>query len=365
MSIVTDPSIEDIKLKNKILKNIKKIFYSKNYILGNNVSFFEKEYAKFCGSKYALAVNSGTDALIISLMSKNIGIGDEVIVTAHSASGTATAIKLIGAKPVFIDIDDNFYLINPDEIEKKITKKTKAIIAVHIYGQSCDMDKILNIAKKFKIIVIEDCAQAHGTLYKNKHVGNYGVLGCFSFYPTKNLGAIGDAGCIVTNNKNVFKKIKALREFGWFKKFNSVLNGVNSRMDEIQASILRIKLKKLKFYNLYRKKIANYYFSELSSVKQIILPKIYDKSNHVFHQFVVRVPRSHRNKLIKYCKKDNIILGIHYPIPLHKQKAFSCKKEKIPVAEKISKEIISLPIFTYFKLQDQKKVIKSIKNYFK
>lgn len=364
MPILTDPSIEDIKIKNKILKNIKKIFYSKNYILGENVSLFEKEYAKFCGSKYALGVNSGTDALIISLLSKNIGTGDEVLVTAHSASGTVTAIKLLGAKPVFIDIDDNFYLIDPDKIEKKITKKTKAIVAVHIYGQSCDMDKILNIAKKFKILVIEDCAQAHGTLYKNKHVGNYGLFGCFSFYPTKNLGAIGDAGCIITNNKNIYKKIKALREFGWFKKFNSVLNGVNSRMDEIQASILRIKLKKLNSYNLYRKKIANYYFSELSCVKEIILPKINDKSNHVFHQFIIRVPSFHRNKLIEYCKKDKITLGVHYPIPLHKQEAFSNKKEVIPVVEKISKEIISLPIFVYFKLQDQKKVIRSIKSYF-
>jgi dTDP-4-amino-4,6-dideoxygalactose transaminase len=365
MSIITDPSLEDIKIKNKILNNIKKILYSKNYILGTNVDFFEKEYAKFCGSKYALGVNSGTDALVISLLSQDIGKGDEVLVTAHSASGTATAIKLVGAKPKFIDIDENFYLTNPDKIKEKITKKTKAIIVVHIYGQSCNMKKILNIAKTFKILVIEDCAQAHGTLYENKHVGNYGLLGCFSFYPTKNLGAIGDAGCIVTNNKKVYRKIRALREFGWFKKFNSSLDGVNSRMDEIQASILRIKLKKLKFYNLDRKRIADYYFAELSKIKEIILPKIYQKSNHTFHQFVIRVPHFHRKKLIEHCKKNKIILGIHYPIPLHKQKAFSNQKEEMPVVEKICQEIVSLPIFTHFKLEDQKKVIKSIKNYFR
>ena len=219
--IITDPSIEDFKIKKKILQAISTIIKNKNYILGENVKLFEKEFSKFCGAKFAVGVNSGTDAIIISLLSQNIGRDDEVILPSHSASATSMAVTLVGAKPIFVDIYEDNFLINCDEINKKITKKTKAIIPVHIYGQSCNMQKLVEIAHKKNLIIIEDCAQAHGTLYKKKHVGNFGLMGCFSFYPTKNLGGIGDGGCIITNNKKVFKKLKSLREFGWKKRYVS------------------------------------------------------------------------------------------------------------------------------------------------
>lgn len=362
--ILTDPSQADKKIKSKILNSVSKIISGKNYILGKSVKLFENEFSKFCGSNYAIGVNSGTDALILSLMAINIKYGDEIIVPSHSASGTATAVVAVGAKPIFVDIDPDTFLIDINDIENKITKKTKAIIPVHLYGQSCSIIKILGIANKYKIKVIEDCAQAHGTKFKGRHVGNFGVSGCFSFYPTKNLGAIGDGGCIITNNKVIFEKLKILREFGWKKRFNSSIKGLNSRLDEIQAAILRIKLKKLNQYNLKRKKIASKYFKEFLKHKYIKTPKLLKYSNHTFHQFVIKVPKNTRNNLINFCKKKKILLGIHYPLPLHKQKAFNKKKKELDNVEKISKEIISLPIFPYLTEKKQNIIVKEIKEFF-
>ena len=358
--IITDPSIEDSKVEKKILQNISKIIKTKNYILGENVKLFEREFSKFSGAKFTVGVNSGTDAIIISLLSQNIGNGDEVILPSHSASATAMAVTLVGAKPIFIDINEDDFLIDYNEINKKITKKTKAIIAVHIYGQSCNMKKITEIADKNNLITIEDCAQAHGTFYKKKHVGNFGKMGCFSFYPTKNLGGIGDGGCIITNNINIYKKLKDLREFGWKKRYDSSVVGLNSRLDEIQAAILRIKLKKLNFYNKERNKIANNYYKKLTKFKSIKLPQLTVNSNHTYHQFVIKVNKSIRDKLIHFCKINNVMLGIHYPTPLHKQKAFIKKNYKIRIVEKISKQIVSLPIFPYLSLTKQNKIIRLI-----
>ena len=325
--ILTDPSQADKKIKSEILYSVSKIISSKQYILGKSVKLFENEFSKFCGSKYAVGVNSGTDALILSLLAINIKYGDEILIPSHSASGTATAVVAVGAKPIFIDIDPDTFLIDINDLEKKITKKTKVIIPVHLYGQSCSIKKIVEIANKNKIKVIEDCAQAHGTKFKDKHVGNFGITGCFSFYPTKNLGAIGDGGCVITNNKVIFEKLKILRDFGWKKRFNSSTKGLNSRLDEIQAAILRIKLKRLDQYNLKRKKIASKYFKDFLKYKYIKTPKLLEYSNHTFHQFVIKVPKNTRNNLINFCKKKKILLGIHYPIPLHKQKAFNKKKK--------------------------------------
>ena len=317
--ILTDPSQADKKIKSKILNSVTKIINSKQYILGKSVKSFESEFSKFCGSKYAIGVNSGTDALILSLMAIDIKYGDEIIIPSHSASGTATAVLAVGAKPIFVDIDPDSFLIDIIDL-KKITKKTKVIIPVHLYGQSCDITKILEIANKNKIKIIEDCAQAHGTKFKNIHVGNFGVTGCFSFYPTKNLGAIGDGGCVITNNKVIYEKKKILRDFGWKKRFNSSIRGLNSRLDEIQAAILRIKLKRLDQYNLKRKKIASKYFKDFFKHKYIKTPKLLKYSNHTFHQFVIKVPKNTRNNLINFCKKKKILLVIHYPIPLHKRR---------------------------------------------
>lgn len=364
--ILTDPSQADKKIKSKILNSVTKIINSKQYILGKSVKSFESEFSKFCGSKYAIGVNSGTDALILSLMAIDTKYGDEIIIPSHSASGTATAVVAVGAKPIFVDIDPDSFLIDIIDLKKKITKKTKVIIPVHLYGQSCGITKILEIANKNKIKIIEDCAQAHGTKFKNTHVGNFGVTGCFSFYPTKNLGAIGDGGCVITNNKVIYEKIKILRDFGWKKRFNSSIKGLNSRLDEIQAAILRIKLRRLNQYNLKRKKIASKYFKKFSKHKYVKTPKLLNYSNHTFHQFVIKVPRNSRNKLIDFCKKKKILLGIHYPIPLHNQKAFNkFKKQNLKNVEKISREIISLPIFPYLAENKQNKIIKEIKEFFK
>jgi dTDP-4-amino-4,6-dideoxygalactose transaminase len=295
----------------------------------------------------------------------DIKYGDEIIIPSHSASGTATAVVAVGAKPIFVDINPDSFLIDIIDLQKKITKKTKVIIPVHLYGQSCSINKILQIANKNKIKVIEDCAQAHGTKFKNIHVGNFGVTGCFSFYPTKNLGAIGDGGCVITNNKVIFEKIKILRDFGWKKRFDSSIKGLNSRLDEIQAAILRIKLRRLNQYNLRRKKIASKYFKNFLKHKYIKTPKLLKYSNHTFHQFVIKVPKKTRNKLIDFCKKKKIFLGIHYPIPLHSQKAFNKVKKNLENVEKISKEIISLPIFPYLTERNQNKIVKEIKEFFK
>ena len=358
--IITDPSIEDSKIEKKILQNISKIIKKKNYVLGENVKLFEKEFSKFSSAKFTVGVNSGTDAIIISLLSQNIGNGDEVILPSHSASATGMAVMLVGAKPIFVDIDEDDFLIDCNEINRKITKKTKAIIPVHIYGQSCNMKKIIEIADKNNLLIIEDCAQAHGTFYKKKHVGNFGTMGCFSFYPTKNLGGIGDGGCIITNNKKIYKKLKDLREFGWKKRYDSSVVGLNSRLGEIQAAILRIKLKKLNFYNKERNKIANNYYKKLNKLKSIKLPKLTVNSNHTYHQFVIKVDQSIRDKLIHFCKMNNVMLGIHYPTPLHKQRAFIKKNFKIKIVEKISKQIVSLPIFPYLSLAKQDKIIRII-----
>ena len=363
--ILTDPSKADLKIKSLILKNISNVIKKKNYVLGDNVEKFEKEFSNFCGSKYAVGVNSGTDALIISLMSLKIKPGDEIILPSHSASGTATAVVAVGAKPIFADIDPKTFLIDINDVKKKITKKTKVIIPVHIYGQSCEIDTLLNLSKSKKIKIVEDCAQGHGTKFKNTHVGNFGSTGCFSFYPTKNLGAIGDGGCVITNNKKLYERLKILRNFGWEKKFDSSIIGLNSRLDEIQASILRIKLRRLNSYNNYRKNIAKKYSKFLSKNTHIDLPTLSKNSNHTYHQYVIKVSKKNRNKLIEYCKNKQVILGIHYPIPLHKQKAFIMKKYFLPHVEKISKEIISLPIFPYLKINDQMKIINLIIKFFK
>ncbi len=363
--ILTDPSQADKKIKSSILNAVSKIIDSKQYILGKSVKIFEAEFSRFCGSKYAIGVNSGTDALILSLLAIDIKYGDEVIIPSHSASGTATAIAAVGAKTIFVDINPDTFLIDINHLKSKITKKTKVIIPVHLYGQSCNIKEILKISNKNKIKIIEDCAQAHGTKFENTHVGNFGVTGCFSFYPTKNLGAIGDGGCVITNNKFIFQKLKILRDFGWKKRFNSSIRGLNSRLDEIQASILRIKLSRLNQYNYRRKKIALRYFKNFSNHKYVKTPTLLSYSNHTYHQFVIKVPKNSRNKLIDYCKKKKILLGIHYPIPLHNQKAFNKSKIKLSNVEKVSKEIISLPIFPYLSERKQNKVIKEIKEFFK
>jgi len=349
-------------IKKEIDSSIAKVLRSGTFILGKMVESFEESFANYLGVKYCIGVGNGLDALKISLMALGIGKGDEVITTPLSAVATALPIKEVGAVPIFIDIDE-FYHIDTKKIENKITKKARAIIPVHLYGQSVDLESIIKISKKYNLYVIEDAAQAHGADFKGKKVGTFGELGCFSFYPTKNLGAYGDGGAIVTNNKELYEKCKMIRNYGQRDRYRHDIIGVNSRLDEIQAAILLTKLKHLDYFNNERKKIANNYREFLNNIDKIKLPKIRENANHVFHLFVIEA--ENRNMLRNYLKSYGITTLVHYPIPIHKQKCFSeFNKLNLPVVEKKVENILSLPIHPFLSKKDINYVAKKIKDFY-
>jgi len=361
------------KIKKEIDSAIKKVANSQRFIGGEEVENFEKELARFCGAKYAVGVNSGTDALFLSLKALGIGKGDEVITTPFTFIATAEAVANVGAKPVFADIDENTFNIDPKEIEKKITKKTKAIIPVHLFGQMADMEEIMKIAKRYNLYVIEDSAQAIGAeIYfgkKIKKAGTIGNVGCFSFFPSKNLGGWGDGGAIVTNSKSLAQKIKLLSNHGssFKEKYRNLILGTNSRLDALQAAILRVKLKYVEKWNLQREKKAIFYSAHLSKIKKVSPPFIKEKRNHVFHQYTIKVPANLRNKLKNFLAKKGIPTMIYYPLPLHLQPAFSYlsyKRGDFKKAEKVSRQVLSLPIYPELSRKDQIKIIKEIKNFF-
>lgn len=346
--------LKDIKKdKNKFLNAFKRVLESGNLILGPQVDNFERQFKKFIGTKYGVGVGNCTDAIFISLRALNIGTGDEVITAANTAIPTITAIVNSGARPKFADVGSD-YLIDPLKIEKLITKKTKAIIPVHLYGQTCNMKEILKITKKYKIKIIEDCAQSTGSKIQNKKSGSFGDLGCFSFYPTKVLGAFGDGGFITTNNKNLYKKVRNLRYMGietnkdskqkYKNKYYAYYHGTNSRLDELQAAMLIIKFKKIKSSINIRRNNANIYSKYLSQT-DLILPKKDYKRFDVFYEFVVR--HRSRDKIIKILKSKGINLKITYPYPIHKMEAYKgyINQKKLHNTENFSKEIFSLPVY--------------------
>ena len=313
------------------------------YVLGNEVENFEKEFAKYLGAKFCVGVNSGLDALTLTVRALNIGEGDEVIVQANTYIATVLAITENNATPIFVEPDE-FYNIDAEKIESAITPKTKAIMVVHLYGQATNMEKICHLAKKYNLKIIEDCAQSHGEKFSEKMTGTFGI-GCFSFYPTKNLGAFGDGGAVVTDDENFAEKIKMLRNYGSKIKYHNEIEGVNSRLDEIQAALLRVKLSHLDELNEERKKIAARYLNEIKN-PSIILPKIREGSTHVWHQFVVRV--TNRDDFQKYLERNGIKIVIHYPIPPHLAdcyKNLNHRRGNFPVAEKFADEVLSLPMF--------------------
>lgn len=335
------------------------------FILGEQVKKFEEEFAEYCGVKYCIGVASGLDALVLILRAyKELGImkdGDEIIVPANTYIATILAISQNHLKPVLVEPDIHTYLIQPKWIEKKITSKTKAIMCVHLYGQTCEMDSILKIAKQHNLKVIEDSAQAHGAYYKNKKAGNLGDASGFSFYPGKNLGALGDGGAITTNDDALAEVITALRNYGSHKKYVHQYKGFNSRLDELQAAFLRAKLKTLDEDNTKRKKIAKYYLTHITN-KRILLPKVRREKEHVWHLFVIRV--NEREKFIDYCKQKGVDTMIHYPIPPHKQEAYSeWNQESYPITEAIHREVVSLPISPVMSLEEVQKVVEVV-NYF-
>ena len=363
MIFFANPKSEYIYLKKKIDTKIKKVLNSNSYILGKEVENFEKNFSKYIGLNFSVGVSNGTDAIILALQAINIKKGDEIITTSHTAFATIAAIVDVGAIPVFIDIKEDDFTIDTSKIEKKITKKTKAIIAVHIYGNPVDIKEIIRIKKKFKITLIEDCAQAHGAEYNKKKVGTFGDLATFSFYPTKNLSTFGDGGMVSTNNSKMYKKIKLLREYGWTRKNFSTQMGSNKRLDEFHAGILNVKLTYLNQFNNKRILIANKYLKSIKS-KKLILPKLNSIKKHVFHLFVIRVKDNQRSKFLNHLKKHNIYAGIHYPLPNHRQIPFKkYSKTKLHVTDKISSEIVSIPNYPLLKKNEIDEIINVINRF--
>lgn len=347
------------------------------FILGDKVSEFEKKFAGYIGVKHAIGVASGTDALTISLLALGIGEGDEVIMPVNSYP-SAFGLAVTGAKLVLVDIDTKTYNIDSSKIEMAITKKTKAIVPVHLYGQPADMNMIMEIAAKYSIPVVEDCAQAVGgeirmkqfyndTMSQWKKVGSLGTIGCFSFYPTKNLGAFGDGGMIVTNNGELYKKVKLLRMYGERSRYESIVLGRNSRLDELQAAILLMKMKYLDLWIKRRREIAELYESRIMNYESRIIdiPKEREDIRHVYHLYVIRTKK--RDGLKRYLERKGIQTAIHYPVPIHLVPSFSYsgyKKGDFPEAERASREILSLPIYPELRDHEIDKITRLIQQFF-
>lgn len=349
--------------KRDVLSTIAGTFESGTYILGKEVKQFEKEFGKYIDLPYCVGVGSGTDAIMLSLRACGIAKGDKVIVPTNSYP-SVFGVSASGATPVLVDCTDT-YEMNPDSIEKSIDSHTKAILAVHLYGQAVNMDVTRSIAQRHKLVIIEDCAQAHGALYKGKKVGTFGDLACFSFYPTKNLGAFGDGGAVLGSNEELMKKVKLLRMYGEEERYKSVIVGYNSRLDELQAALLRLRLKYLDIENEERRRHASAYRHLLKLVPEVILPKEYSDRKHVYHLFVIRVKK--RDLLKKYLLERGIQTAIHYPSPIHLQPSYKYLGYKVgsfPVAEKISQELLSLPLYPYMSKEDIEYVCAAIKKFY-
>ncbi len=351
--------------KEELKKACANVIDSGWYIQGKECSTFEKEFATYCGSKYSIGVANGLDALILILKAyKQMGLiktGDEIIVPANTYIATILAISDNNLTPVLVEPDIETFLIDPKKIEEKITSKTKAIMVVHLYGQTCKMNEINYIAQKYNLKVIEDSAQAHGAYYKEKRAGNLGDASGFSFYPGKNLGALGDGGAITTNDEELAHIIKALGNYGSHKKYENIYKGTNSRLDEIQAAILRIKLKYLDKEIEQRRLLADYYIECIRN-EQVILPKLNDRTSHVWHLFVIRV--KNRNKFQKYLLDNDVQTLIHYPIAPHNQEAYKeLNNFSFPITEQIHNEVISLPISGIHSLSEIKKIIQVVNDF--
>lgn len=351
-------------IKAEVDSAIKRVISSSQFILGNECSEFEKEFAKFVGVKYAIGVGDGSSALELSLVALGIGKGDEVITPANSYIASSTSISITGAKPVLVDcLEDNFN-IDTQNLERLITKRTKAILPVHLYGQVANMEVILKLASKYNLYVVEDACQAHGARFKTSAAGSFGDAAAFSFYPGKNLGAYGDGGMVVTNKKHIAEKISLLRNYGQKEKYKHLILGRNSRLDNLQAAILRVKLKRLAKWNAERLANAKLYNKYLEKVP-VITPKIFLNYKHIFHLYVIRA--KNRNELAKYLSSKGIVTVMHYPIPIHLQPAYKDLGYKLgdfPVTEKLANEILSLPMYPELKEEEIKYICQQIDSFY-
>lgn len=349
-------------IEEKIIEKFSKIVKKNSFVLNKEVEEFENMFSEFSNSKYTIGCANGTDAIELILRSLEIGFGDEVIIPTNSYIATAYAVSRTGAKPVFVD-NDEFYLINTNQIQKKISKKTKAIIAVNLYGQKADLKTLAQISKQNSIYLIEDSAQSHGA-NNVEFSSNYSIGAAYSFYPGKNLGAWGDGGAVTTNNMKLYKKMKLIRNQGSIEKYIHPELGFNSRLQPLQGVVLSEKIKKLAYWNKLRNDIADIYFDKLKNIESIALPKVMDGNSHVWHLFVIRT--KNRDKILNEFGSHKVEFGIHYPIPIHRQKAYKNHKqfnEKIKNADNYRDKLLSLPIFPHMRIEEINRVVSVLKNY--
>jgi dTDP-4-amino-4,6-dideoxygalactose transaminase len=354
------------QIRSEMSEAFQRAYESNWYIQGQELDRFEKEYAQLNQTKFAVGVSNGLDALVLALRSLKIGPNDEVIVPSNTYIATALAVSHVGATPVFVEPRIETYNINPELIIKAITSKTKAIMPVHLYGQACEMDEIMLIAKEFNLFVIEDNAQAHLSSYNGKLTGSFGDVNGTSFYPGKNLGALGDAGAVTTDNETLAREIEILRNYGSQKKYYNEVIGFNNRLDELQAAFLSVKLKHLKNWTLERRDIANFYDSQLNGLGDLVLPGLAIGSNHSYHLYVIRTPK--RNELKTFLEENGIGTMIHYPIPPHLQVAYQFlghDKGDFPIAEEIADTCLSLPIWPGMENREVEEVAIFIKLFFR
>jgi dTDP-4-amino-4,6-dideoxygalactose transaminase len=357
------------KIKSEILSATQRVYERGRFILGEEVSVFEKEFSHYCGVRYGVGVGSGTDALYLALKAAGIGEGDDVVTVANSFVATALAISFTGAKPLFVDIDPKAYTMDPNSLElllkrekaKKSGQKIRAVLPVHLYGHPADMDSIMEIANRYDLVVIEDACQAHGAKYGRKKVGSLGAIGCFSFYPTKNLGGYGDGGMVVTDHQKYDQKLRLLRCYGERKKYQHILKGHNSRLDEIQAALLRVKLKYLDQWNEERRRKARLYTRMLSPLG-LVCPSEKKGVRHVYHLYAIKTRK--RDALQAFLKKRAIETLIHYPIPIPLEKAYQemgYRRGDFPLTDQWSRKILSLPFFPEMKESEMEEVAQQIK----
>ncbi|GFP34449.1 UDP-2-acetamido-2-deoxy-ribo-hexuluronate aminotransferase [Candidatus Hakubella thermalkaliphila] len=349
-------------LREEIDAALQSVLKGGQFILGENVRLFEEEFSSYCGARFAVGVGSGTEALHLALLACGIGSGDEVITVPNTAVATVAAISLVGACPVFVDVDPRTFTMDPDKIEEKISPRTRAILPVHLYGQAADLGPILSLADRYSLLVIEDACQAHGATYGSKRVGTFGQVGCFSFYPTKNLGAYGDSGMVLTDNLEIAERVRLLCNYGQSDRYHAVAEGLNSRLDELQAAVLRVKLRYLDRWNALRRQWADLYSSLLEGVE---VPFLASGREHIFHLYVVKSKA--RNRLAAYLEEQGVPALVHYPIPVHLQVAYQhlgYREGDFPVSEACAQEVLSLPIFPEMREEEVAYVADLIRKFY-
>jgi dTDP-4-amino-4,6-dideoxygalactose transaminase len=364
----TSPLANYLSNQTALDEAILRVLGAGRYILGDETAAFENQFAQYLGVPYVVGVGNGTEALHLALRGLGIGPGDEVITVSHTAVATVAAVEMCGATPVAVDIHPEFYTMDVSLLEKARSDRSRAIVPVHLYGQPCDLEAVIRFANKYGLFVIEDCAQSHGALYQGKRTGSWGHAAAFSFYPTKNLGALGDGGAIATRDPSLYEKLRALRQYGWDQNRISQFAGWNSRLDELQAAVLRVKLSRLEEDNQRRIRIARMYHEALSKIPDLALPSPASWTTHVYHQYVVRCTAPlMRDRLMVHLAAEGIQTAVHYPVPVHLQPAYANRlpgSHSLPVTEDVCPRILSLPLFPELTDEEIVRVVRTTETFF-